>query len=171
MTQIIKDSQDIKRYFINLKVNGDNHTLMVKGNSLLVNVLRDQLDLAGTKKGCEMGDCGSCTVLIDGDAVNSCMVLAMEVDGSEIITIEGVAHNDKLDALQESFIDNNAIQCGYCTPGMILAAKALLTKNPNPTEHEVRVAISGNLCRCTGYVNIVKAILDAARPEAKEVVQ
>lgn len=171
MTQIIKDSQDIKRYFINLKVNGDNHTLMVKGNSLLVNVLRDQLDLAGTKKGCEMGDCGSCTVLIDGDAVNSCMVLAMEVDGSEIITIEGVAHNDKLDALQESFIDNNAIQCGYCTPGMILAAKALLTKNPNPTEHEVRVAISGNLCRCTGYVNIVKAILDAARPEVKEVEQ
>lgn len=169
MAQLITDAQGVRRYLINLKVNGDNHTLTVKGSTLLVNALRDQLDLAGTKKGCELGDCGSCTVLIDGEPMNSCLVLALEVEGSEIITIEGVAKNDRLDRLQESFIKNNAIQCGYCTPGMILAAKALLTTNPNPTEHEVRTAISGNLCRCTGYVNIVKAILDAARPESKEV--
>lgn len=169
MAQVITDAQGAKRYLINLKVNGDNHILTVKGSTLLVNALRDQLDLAGTKKGCELGDCGSCTVLIDGHPMNSCLVLALEVEGSEIITIEGVAPNHKLDRLQESFIKNNAIQCGYCTPGMILAAKALLTENPHPTEHEVRTAISGNLCRCTGYVNIVKAILDAAKPEPKEV--
>ena len=169
MAQLITDATGVKRYLITLNVNGDTHALTVKGNALLVNVLRDQLDLAGTKKGCELGDCGSCTVLIDGDPMNSCLVLAMEVEGNEIITIEGVAKNDKLDRLQESFIKNNAIQCGYCTPGMILAAKALLTKNPHPTEHEVRVAISGNLCRCTGYVNIVKAIIDAAGSEPKEV--
>ncbi len=165
MAQVITDAQGVKRYFINLKVNGETHQITVKGNTLLVNVLRDQLDLAGTKKGCELGDCGSCTVLLDGDPVNSCLVLAVEAEDYEIITIEGVAQNDKLDRLQESFIKNNAIQCGYCTPGMILAAKALLTRNPHPTEHEVRVAISGNLCRCTGYVNIVKAILDAAGPQ------
>ena len=171
MSQLISDAKEVKRYLITLKVNGESHTLAVKGNALLVNVLRDQLDLVGTKKGCELGDCGSCTVLIDGEPMNSCMVLAMEVEGQEITTIEGLAQNDKLDRLQETFIENNAIQCGYCTPGMILAAKALLTKNPNPTEYEVRAAISGNLCRCTGYVNIVKAILEAAGPEPKEVQQ
>lgn len=171
MAQLITNAAGVKRYLITLNVNGETHTLTVKGNTLLVNALRDQLDLAGTKKGCEMGDCGSCTVLIDGSPMNSCLVLAMEVEGSEIITIEGVAQNDKLDRLQETFIEHNAIQCGYCTPGMILAAKALLTENPNPTEYEVRAAISGNLCRCTGYVNIVKAILEAAKPEQKEAQQ
>lgn len=171
MAQLITDAKGIKRYLLTLNVNGDTHTLTVKGNALLVNVLRDQLDLAGTKKGCELGDCGSCTVLIDGHPMNSCLVLAMEVEDNDIITIEGVAQNDKLDRLQKSFIKKDAIQCGYCTPGMILAGKALLTNNPNPTEHEVRVAISGNLCRCTGYVNIVKAILDAAEPEPQEVQQ
>lgn len=171
MAQLITNATGVKRYLITLNINGETHTLTVKGNTLLVNALRDQLDLAGTKKGCEMGDCGSCTVLIDGSPMNSCLVLAMEVEGSEIITIEGVAPNDKLDRLQETFIEHNAIQCGYCTPGMILAAKALLTENPNPTEYEVRAAISGNLCRCTGYVNIVKAILEAAKPEQKEAQQ
>ena len=169
MAQVITDAQGFKRYLINLKINGDNHTLIIKGNALLVNVLRDQLDLVGTKKGCEMGDCGSCTVLMDGEPVDSCLVLALEAEGNEITTIEGLSPNDKLDGLQESFIEQNAIQCGYCTPGMILAAKALLIKKPNPTEHEVRTAISGNLCRCTGYVNIVKAIMDAAGSEPKEV--
>jgi carbon-monoxide dehydrogenase small subunit len=171
MAQLITNATGVKRYLITLNINGETHTLTVKGHTLLVNALRDQLDLAGTKKGCEMGDCGSCTVLIDGSPMNSCLVLAMEVEGSEIITIEGVAPNDKLDRLQETFIEHNAIQCGYCTPGMILAAKALLTENPNPTEYEVRAAISGNLCRCTGYVNIVKAILEAAKPEQKEAQQ
>jgi len=160
--QAIADKQGINRYLIQLTVNGDVYSPVVKGNTLLVNLLRDELDLTGTKKGCELGDCGSCTVLMDGKPVDACLVLALEADGSEIVTIEGVARHGALDRLQRSFIDNAAIQCGYCTPGMILSAKALLTRNPHPTEAEVRDAIAGNLCRCTGYVNIVKAVLEAA---------
>ena len=162
MPQVVTDMHGVKRYLIELNVNGDYRTLMVKGNALLVNVLREELDLTGTKKGCELGDCGSCTVLMNGKPVNSCLVLAVDAEGHEIITIEGVAPNEKLDKLQEAFLKNAAVQCGYCTPGMILSGKALLTRNPHPTEIEVREAISGNLCRCTGYVNIVKAILAAA---------
>jgi carbon-monoxide dehydrogenase small subunit len=162
----IKDKQGIPRYVVDLTVNGDPHTVVVKGNALLVNVLRDEIDLTGTKKGCELGDCGSCTVLLDGKPVDACLVLAVEADGSEITTIEGVAAHGELDRLQEEFVNNAAVQCGYCTPGMILSAKALLTRNPNPSEHEVRMAIAGNLCRCTGYVNIVKAVLTAAEKGA-----
>lgn len=158
-----------KQYGIHFMVNGDPHSIFVKANTLLVNVLRDQLNLTGTKKGCELGDCGSCTVLLDGKPVNSCMVLAVEADGHEITTVEGVAQNDRLDTLQQAFIDNAAIQCGFCTPGMILSAKALLNDNPHPTEHEVREAIAGNLCRCTGYVHIVKAVLAVAETAEKEV--
>lgn len=165
----IEDKHGVKRYLIQITVNGDDRTLLVKANMLLVNVLRDRLDLTGTKKGCELGNCGSCTVLLDGKPVNSCLVLAVEADGHEITTIEGVAQSDELDRLQGSFVENAAIQCGYCTPGMILSAKALLTRNPHPTEHEVRQAIAGNLCRCTGYVNIVKAVLTAANRPEKEV--
>jgi carbon-monoxide dehydrogenase small subunit len=160
--QAIVDKNGVKRYLITLNVNGDSYTKVVKGNTLLVNVLRDDLDLTGTKKGCELGDCGSCTVLMDGKPVDSCLVLAVEADGREIITIEGLAKNEELDKLQESFVNNAAVQCGYCTPGMLMSAKALLTRNSHPTEQEVREAIAGNLCRCTGYVNIVKAVLDAA---------
>lgn len=159
--EALTDQAGVKRYLVNINVNGDPYTVIVKANTLLVNVLRDQLDLTGTKKGCELGDCGSCTVLLDGKPVNSCTVLAVEADGRGITTIEGVAQSEKLDKIQESFVNNAAVQCGYCTPGMILSAKALLARNPKPTEQEVREAISGNLCRCTGYVNIVKAVLEA----------
>lgn len=168
--QAIADKQGVKRYLITLTVNGDEYSPVIKANTLLVNLLRDEFDLTGTKKGCELGDCGSCTVLMDGKPVDSCLVLALEADGCEIITIEGVARHGELDRLQRSFIDNAAIQCGYCTPGMILSAKALLARNPHPTEPEVRAAISGNLCRCTGYVNIVKAVLDAADATASAEV-
>ncbi|MDF1552732.1 MAG: (2Fe-2S)-binding protein [Deferrisomatales bacterium] len=162
MTQSVTDKHGVKRYLITLEVNGDEHSLMVKGNTTLTNALRDQLELTGTKKGCELGDCGSCTVLIDGKPVDSCMVLAVEADGREITTVEGVAQNGKLDAIQEAMVNYGAVQCGYCTPGMVLSAKALLTRNPHPTEHQVREAIAGNLCRCTGYVHIVEAVLAAA---------
>ncbi len=163
--QAIVDQRGVKYYLITLKVNGDSYTKTVKANTLLVNVLRDELDLTGTKRGCELGDCGSCTVLLDGKPVNSCLILAVEADGHEITTIEGLAQHDKLDKLQESFVEHAAIQCGYCTPGMIMSAKALLTRNPHPTEQEVRAAIAGNLCRCTGYVNIVKAIMAVAEEQ------
>lgn len=162
INQTITDKEGVKRYLITLNVNGDARTVLVKGNAILANVLRDELNLTGTKKGCELGDCGSCTVLLEGKPVDSCMVLAIEVDGLEITTIEGVAVNSKLDAIQEAMINYAAVQCGYCTPGMVLSAKALLTRNPHPTEPEVREAISGNLCRCTGYVHIVEAVLAAS---------
>lgn len=165
MPQVITDARGGKRYIVVLNINGDNHTLLVNANTLLAEALRGELDLTGTKKGCELGDCGSCTVLMDGKPIDSCLVLAVEAEGHEIITIEGVSANENLDKLQEAFVKNTAVQCGYCTPGMILSGKALLTRNPNPTEREVREAISGNLCRCTGYVNIVKAILDAANQD------
>ena len=162
MSQVLTDKDGVKRYLITLHVNGDSHTQLVKGNAILTNVLRDQLNLTGTKKGCELGDCGSCTVLLDGKPVDSCLVLAIEADGRQITTIEGVSQNGALDAIQESMINHAAVQCGYCTPGMVLSAKALLTRNPHPTEPEVREAIAGNLCRCTGYVHIVEAVLAAA---------
>jgi carbon-monoxide dehydrogenase small subunit len=157
--QTVTDKNGVRRYLLTLAVNGDEHTVVVKANATLADVLRNELDLTGTKKGCELGDCGSCTVLLDGRPVDSCLVLAVEADGREVTTIEGVAQNGHLDALQVSFINHAAVQCGYCTPGMILSAKALLTRNPHPTEQEVRKAIGGNLCRCTGYVHIVEAIL------------
>lgn len=161
------DKQGVQRYVVDITVNGDPHTVVIKGNTLLVNVLRDDLDLTGTKKGCETGDCGSCTILLDGRPVDACLVLAAEADGCEITTIEGVAQHGELDRVQRSFLDNAAVQCGYCSPGMVLSAKALLTRNPNPSEDEVRKAIGGNLCRCTGYVNIVKAVLAVAEEEAR----
>jgi carbon-monoxide dehydrogenase small subunit len=163
MSTIVTDKDGVKRYLINLRVNGDEHSLLVKGNAILTNVLREQLDLTGTKKGCELGDCGSCTVLLDGKPVDSCLVLAVEAEGHEITTIEGVSANGELDAIQQSMLNHAAVQCGYCTPGMVLSAKALLTRNPHPTEPEVREAIAGNLCRCTGYVHIVEAVLAASR--------
>ncbi len=155
----------VKRYLITITVNGDPHSKVVKANNTLTDFLRDELDLTGTKKGCELGDCGSCTVLMDGKAVNSCLILAIEADGREVTTIEGIASTAEIDILQQKFIEFGALQCGYCTPGMVMSAKALLAKNPRPTELEVRQALAGNLCRCTGYVNIVKAVLSASGQE------
>jgi carbon-monoxide dehydrogenase small subunit len=151
-----------KLHIVTLTVNGEEHAALVKANTTLLDLLREEFDYTGTKKGCELGDCGACTVLMEGRPVNSCLVLAVEADGHSITTIEGVEQGGKLDRLQEEFINQVAVQCGYCSPGMILSGKALLMRNPHPTEHEVREAIGGNLCRCTGYVRIVKAILAAA---------
>lgn len=156
---------------VSLKVNGETHTLALEPNVTLQEVLREHLGLTGTKKSCDTGECGACTVLLDGTAVNSCLVLAMAASGKEITTIEGLAREGDLHPLQQSFHDLGAIQCGYCTPGMILSAKALLDHNPDPSQDEIREAISGNLCRCTGYIKIVEAIEAAAssmREEAKE---
>ena len=144
-------------------MNGCNFTVSVKPTDILVDVLRDKLGLTGTKKSCGLGDCGACTVLLDGKAVNSCLMLAADVQGREITTIEGLEREDgTLHPLQEAFIENAAIQCGFCTPGMLLSAKSLLDEIPNPTEEEVRQALSGNLCRCTGYAKIVQTVLDVS---------
>ena len=143
-------------------VNGDPVEVVVKDNMTLLDLLRDKLGLTGTKKGCEQGECGACTVLLDGKPVNSCCTLAVECEGREVLTIEGVAQGDKLHPIQKQFIEKWAMQCGYCTPGMIMSAKALLDTNPHPTELEIREAIEGNLCRCTGYAKIVEAIQAAA---------
>jgi carbon-monoxide dehydrogenase small subunit len=144
-------------------VNDEFYEVAVEPHRTLLEVLRDTLGLTGTKKGCDEGECGSCTVLIDGEAVLSCLLLAVEAQGKRITTIEGLAKDGQLHPLQQAFIDHGAIQCGFCTPGLILSAKALLDRNPKPTEAEVREAIAGNLCRCTGYVKIVEAIQAASQ--------
>jgi carbon-monoxide dehydrogenase small subunit len=143
---------------ITLTVNQKEYELAVSPNMALMDLLRDELNLTGVKEGCGIGECGACTVLLNGSAVSSCIVLAVEADGCEIETIEGLDTEDGLHPIQEAFVEHGAIQCGFCTPGMILSAKGLLNKNPNPSEHEIRTAISGNLCRCTGYQKIVEAI-------------
>lgn len=144
---------------VRLVVNGEPYELAVEPRTTLVELLREELRLTGTKEGCGIGVCGACTVLLDGKAIKSCLVLALKANGKEIMTIEGLAKKGELHPLQKAFIDHGAIQCGYCTPGMILSAKALLDENPHPTEEEVRMAMVGNLCRCTGYVKILEAIL------------
>jgi aerobic carbon-monoxide dehydrogenase small subunit len=148
---------------ITLTVNGRVHDLAIPVNRTLTQVLRENLKLTGTKQGCSVGDCGSCTVLLDGRPVNSCLVLAVEAEGHTIQTIEGLAEDGRLHPVQEAFVDQGGIQCGFCSPGMILTSKALLDRNPSPTEKEIREAISGNLCRCTGYQKIVESIQSAAR--------
>ena len=144
---------------IELKVNGQVYEVAVEPQRTLLEALRDIVGLTGAKEGCDLGDCGACTVIMDGKAVLSCLILAAAATGKDIVTIEGLASEEKLHPLQKSFVEHGAIQCGYCTPGMILTAKALLDGNPEPTEQEVRKAISGNLCRCTGYTKIVEAVL------------
>jgi len=147
---------------ITLNVNGQVYDLVIPVNRTLTQVLRENLKLTGTKQGCSVGDCGSCTVLMDGQPVNSCLVLAVEAEGHSIQTIEGLAENGQLHPVQQAFVEQGGIQCGFCSPGMILTAKALLDRNPSPTEEEIRKAISGNLCRCTGYQKIVESIQSAA---------
>jgi len=151
----------VKR-LLSFTVNGRARELLVEPFTRLIDVLRDDLDLTGTKEGCGGGECGACTVLLDGESVTSCLVLALEVQGRSVVTIEGVSNYLELDALQQAFVDEGAIQCGFCTPGMILSAKALLARNPAPSVQEIREGISGNLCRCTGYERIVVAISKAA---------
>ncbi len=147
---------------VSFVLNGKPVTAEVTPEQLLVDLLRDDLGLTGTKKGCGVGECGACTIIIDGKAVNSCLVLAATADGCKIETIEGVRDGNKLHRLQQAFVDHGAVQCGFCTPGMIMSAKALLDENPQPTRREIEVALSGNMCRCTGYKKIVDAVQTAA---------
>jgi carbon-monoxide dehydrogenase small subunit len=147
---------------INLTVNNRPYRLSVLPWRTLLEVIREDLGLTGTKEGCGLGECGACTVLIDGRTVNSCLVLATEADGKQITTIEGLANGDKLHPIQQAFVDHGGLQCGFCTPGVIMSAKALLDKNPTPTEEEIKQGIAGNLCRCTGYAKIIESIKAAA---------
>jgi carbon-monoxide dehydrogenase small subunit len=151
---------------IRLQVNGFEYDLLVKPHWTLVDVLRDELGLTGTKKGCGKGECGACTVIVDGEAVLSCLSLAIQMEGKRILTIEGLSPDGKLHALQDAFVRYGAIQCGYCTPGMIMTASAFLQKNPLPSEEEIKKALSGNLCRCTGYVKIIEAVKNASIQES-----
>jgi len=154
---------EMDKIVIEFIINGSRKVLSVSPQTTLLQILREDLKLTGTKKGCEIGECGACTVIVDGNAVNSCLVLAPQVKGKKVLTVESLSKDNSLDLLQQSFIQNHAVQCGYCTPGMLMSAKALLMENPNPTELEIKKAISGNLCRCTGYVPIIKAIQEASQ--------
>ena len=152
----------VRTYTVRLTVNGRPHTLEVPAHRTLLDVIRDELDLTGTKECCTEGECGACTVLLDGSAVDSCLVLAVEADGAEITTIEGLADGERIDPLQEAFLETGAVQCGFCTPGMIVTARHLLAQDPHPTRAAATEAIAGNLCRCGGYSRIVDAVLAAA---------
>lgn len=153
---------DVNNVSIQVKVNGTDHSHEVEPRTLLVHYLREEVGLTGTNIGCDTSSCGACTVHFNGESVKSCTMLAVQADGMEVTTIEGLANGDQMHPMQTCFMNNHALQCGYCTPGMVMASVSLLEENPNPTEAEVREGLEGNLCRCTGYHNIVKAVLDAA---------
>ncbi|MGO8991471.1 MAG: (2Fe-2S)-binding protein [bacterium] len=150
---------------IKLKVNGFEYDVWIKTHWTLLDVLRDEIGLMGTKKGCDKGECGACTVIMNGEAILSCLVLAIQCRGKEILSIEGLVQHGKLDPLQDAFVTSGAIQCGFCTPGMIMASRALLNKTPHPTVEEIRRGLSGNLCRCTGYTKIIAAVQKASTTE------
>ena len=156
---------------VSVQVNGETYEAEVEARRLLVHFLRDDLDLTGTHVGCDTGNCGACSVLVNGQLVKSCMMLAVQAEGATIETVEGLAEGDELTPLQQAFSARHALQCGYCTPGMLMSATALLRDNPEPTEHEVRKALQGNICRCTGYWNIVEAVLAASRGETEAEVE
>jgi carbon-monoxide dehydrogenase small subunit len=146
---------------LNFNVNGKDVQLVVDDSLRLLDILRDELGLTGTKEGCAIGECGACTVIMNGEAVNSCMILAGQVQNANVETVENLEKNEVLSKLQDAFLDNGAIQCGFCTPGMLMSAKALLNKNPTPSEEEIKTALEGNLCRCTGYIPILNSVKDA----------
>ncbi len=156
------------KHLIETKINGTSYRLEVEPHWTLLEMLRNVLKLTGAKDSCGMGECGSCTVIMDGKTIYSCLTLAVRADGKEVLTIEGLARGEELDPVQKAFIEHGAFQCGYCTPGMILSSKALLEENPNPSEEEIRRGISGNLCRCTGYNMIVEAIQNASEERLKK---
>lgn len=153
----------MSNHLISFRLNGELVQINVRSNLILLKLLREEFDLIGAKEGCGAGECGACTILVDGKAINACLMLAVEANGKEIITIEALDGVEGLDPIQQAFIDNAALQCGYCTPGMIMSAKALLLHNPDPTEAEIKKALSGNLCRCTGYKKIIDAVREAAQ--------
>jgi carbon-monoxide dehydrogenase small subunit len=162
MSKGCEEEMTMAYHSITVMINGTREHLEVPSNMTLLQMLRDKLALTGTKNGCEAGECGACTVLVDGEPVNSCMMLAVEADGRGVLTVEGLAPEAELSPLQEAFIEHNAVQCGFCTPGMLISAHALLRRHPHPTREQVQEALVGNLCRCTGYVRILDAIEDVA---------
>ncbi len=145
---------------LNFNVNGKNVQFVVDDSQRLLDILRDELGLTGTKEGCAIGECGACTVIMNGEAVNSCMILAEQVQNANVETVENLEKNEVLSKLQDAFLDNGAIQCGFCSPGMLMSTKALLDKNPTPSEEEIKTALEGNLCRCTGYIHILNSVKD-----------
>lgn len=157
------------KHVVDFMLNGEAVSVEVDVRELLLHTLRENLDLTGTKEGCTTGACGACAVILDGRPVNSCLVLTASIEGSELQTVEGLSEGELLDPLQEAFIKFGATQCGYCIPGMLMTSRALLDANPNPSENEVRSALAGNICRCTGYVKIVEAVKDASKQSAAEV--
>jgi aerobic carbon-monoxide dehydrogenase small subunit len=158
-------AQPVDSAVVSFEVNGVGYEQEVDARKLLVHLLRDDLDLTGTHIGCDTGNCGACTVIFNGQSIKSCMLLAIQAEGAHIETVESLADGDELHPLQQAFHEHHGLQCGYCTPGMLMSAKHLLDQNPEPTEHEIRKAIQGNICRCTGYVNIVEAIMAASKGE------
>ena len=153
----------VKKYAINLTVNGINYEKEVEARKLLVDFIREDIGLTGTHIGCEHGQCGACTVVFNGKSLKSCLMFAVQADGAEILTVEGLAKDEKLHPIQEAFWENHGLQCGYCTPGVLMSSYVLLKENPQPSEEDIREGITGNICRCTGYVNIVKAIKEASK--------
>lgn len=150
---------------ITVKINGEYEIVDVPSNWTLLQMLRDKLAITGTKNGCMAGECGACTVILNGEPVNSCMVLAAECDDADVLTVEGLVQNGQLDPIQQAIIDHNGVQCGFCTPGILMSARALIDRNPEPSDEDVREALVGNLCRCTGYLRIIDAVKEAARRE------